>query len=235
MKLFQNKKDLVVSYLTIRNAIGIIGIALPIVLLIGSVAIFNCNEIHQSISDYYHTRMRNVFVGSMYAVALFLFCYKGSGKENVFGNLGGIFALGVILFPTADDCRINCNLDLVVFNETLVNPELFGVFHLISALLFFVVLIIFSLHLFIEKADPENDNKLTLNQKRRNIVFRLCGYTMIASILAIGTYFIFFENEDCLTSQKIDFVFWMETLALWAFGTSWIVKGQLFWKDINEH
>ncbi|MGB0789115.1 MAG: hypothetical protein ACPGQR_06225, partial [Marinirhabdus sp.] len=78
MKALQNKNDLVVSYLTLRNAIGIIGIALPIVLLLGSVALFECDELHQSISHYYHTRMRNVFVGALCAVALFLFCYKGS-------------------------------------------------------------------------------------------------------------------------------------------------------------
>lgn len=228
MKLLQEKNDLVVSYLTLRNAIGLIGILLPIVLLVSSVALFDCNELHTSISDYYHTRVRNVFVGSLCAVALFLFCYKGTGKENLFGNLGGLFALGVILFPTEDSCRINCNVDLLVDNEIFKHTELFGTFHLVSALLFFVVLIIFSLYLFIEKGE-----KVSKTQKKRNTLFKICGYTMIVCIISIAIYFLIFKNSDCEIKQGHDFVFWMETLALWAFGTSWIVKGQLFWKDVE--
>jgi hypothetical protein len=102
------------SYKQLRQAVGYIGIALPVVIIIGGLILQHCFELQGSISKYYHTIMRNYFVGSLCAVALFLWFYRGYDKDpkdkfdigdNLAGNLAALFALGVAFFP----CRIEAN------------------------------------------------------------------------------------------------------------------------------
>ena len=57
--------SLVLSYLGLRKAVGIIGTALPFVLAIGNLLFLEHLEIQASISAYYHTHMRNVLVGKI--------------------------------------------------------------------------------------------------------------------------------------------------------------------------
>ncbi len=61
------------SYMTLRKAVGWIGLLLPFVLMLGGYFIFKGKFVESSISYYYHTGMRDVFVGALCAVALFLF------------------------------------------------------------------------------------------------------------------------------------------------------------------
>ena len=53
------------SYLEFRRAIGILGMALPFILLIGGF-IFGNNSLQYSLSHYYHTNMRDFFVGLLF-------------------------------------------------------------------------------------------------------------------------------------------------------------------------
>ena len=55
-------QKLIVSYLTMRRLIGVIGIALPIIMVLGGF-IQNGFVILDSISNYYYTNMRDFFVG----------------------------------------------------------------------------------------------------------------------------------------------------------------------------
>ncbi len=71
---------LVISYLGLRKAIGILGVALPFVLPFGQIFLhalgiqssLHTPVIENSVSYYYHTDMRNIFVGSMCAIGVFL-------------------------------------------------------------------------------------------------------------------------------------------------------------------
>src|SRR5436190_21676838 len=88
---------LVVSYLGVRRAIGAIGLLLPVVLgPVGWLA-FGI-PIQDNISSYYHTPLRDVFVGALCAIGVFLFCYQGYDRvERWTGYLGCASALGVAL------------------------------------------------------------------------------------------------------------------------------------------
>ena len=56
---------------------------------------------HDSISAYYYTSMRDVFVGVLAAIGVFLFCYRGPDKkDNFWTNVAGLCAVGIGLFPT---------------------------------------------------------------------------------------------------------------------------------------
>lgn len=211
-----NTAPLVISYLNLRRAIGILGVAFPFILALGSYLIDKM-PIQSSISNYYYTGMRDVFVGILFAFALFLFSYKGYNFiDNFVGNLGSIFAIGVAIFPTPPD------LPAIQENPTL------GTLHFISAALFFSTLIYFSLFLF-TKSDvarkffsPEKIN--------RNIVYILCGCIMIVCILLIASYLLFLEDRYIALSRLYP-VFFLESIALLAFGVSWLTKGQTLFKD----
>ena len=43
-------------------------------------------------------------------------------------------------------------------------------------------------------------------------------------------YYMFLQHTAVARLKPI---FWLETLALWAFGVSWFIKGQTLWKDIE--
>ena len=88
------------SYQLLRRAVGILGIALPILLIIGH------GKIERAISFYYYTNMSTVLTGILITFGLVLFTYRG-GKvpgekisENQLTNVAGFFALIVALVPT---------------------------------------------------------------------------------------------------------------------------------------
>ena len=61
---------LVISYLSLRKAIGFIGLLLPVVLALGNLLLGSAG-LETSISRYYYTNMGNVFVGSLCAIGTF--------------------------------------------------------------------------------------------------------------------------------------------------------------------
>ncbi len=222
----ESKLPEVISYLTLRKAVGIIGVSLPIVLLTGSLVLANCCEVQGSISKYYHTVMQNVFVGALCAIALFLWAYKGYEKketekkslpgDNLAGNFAALFALGVAFFPTYIGPE-----DLTPCITGLYLRKVIGYFHLGWAFLFFLTLAYFSIVLFTKGRN-----------KKKNRLFRVCGYTILACILIIIVY-KFLLKKLFPQLQDLDPIFWLETLALWAFGVSWLTKGNLLLRD-NE-
>ena len=203
----QNHRTMVISYLSLRKAVGILGVAFPIVMAVG-YWIAGGEGIRGSISSYYHTDMHDLFVGLLCAVALFLFSYTGyEKKDNIAGDLAAIFALGVAFFPTSSG--------------------LVGTIHLISAVLFFLLLAFYSLFLF-TKGDPNP----TKQKIRRNKLYRICGYVILGAIFIMLLYSIFPGFYDVIRGIKP--TFWFETIALWAFGISWLTKGTLLLKDARD-
>jgi len=195
------------SYLALRRAVGWIGILLPFVLMLGMLLIFRENVILRNVSLYYHTGMRDVFVGSLCAIGLFLFFYKGYDRwDNVSGNLAGLLAFAIALFPTVEEGPYNWS----------------AIVHFICAALFFIILSGISIFLFTRKGYEPTERKLT-----RNRIYLICGILMLACLAAILVFFIFLEAYYPQSS----FVFWAETVALVAFGISWLTKGGTIYPD----
>lgn len=214
-------EQLIISFLSIRKAIGILGIALPVVLLIGSFLLNDCNEIQGSISAYYYTVMRNGFVGILCAVSFYLFSYNGyDKKDRILSGLCGLASLGVAFLPTSVDPPLtNC------VNE-LVEGSVISSMHFLSALGFFSISAYVSIFQF-----TKGSSKPTAQKLMRNRVYRACGITMILCIVSIGLYTGVLKNQF---PKLIDLnpIFWLETIALWAFGISWLVKGEFLLEDI---
>jgi hypothetical protein len=76
-------------------------IALPLLLLVGSIAAATLLDVVQeSISAYYLTPIRDVFVGAMVGIAVCLVAYRGAPLEDFALNLAGFYAVFVAFVPT---------------------------------------------------------------------------------------------------------------------------------------
>jgi len=213
-----------ISYMLLRRCIGFLGISLPSILVAGAFFYGNCEAIQSSISDYYHTQMRNILVGVLCAISLFMFTYTGNDyRDRIAGNLASIFALGIAFFPTYVDlesgsCATNC-IDYEPWISTM---------HFTFAALFFIVLIYISLVLFTQSNFEKHERP---EQKRkRDALFRISGYVMIACIVLIALYAAFLKKKFPML-KRFDPIFWLETIALFAFGISWLTKGQFLFED----
>ncbi len=202
-----SSEGLVISYLTLRRAVGTIGMAFPFVLAIGAVALEGA-ALQDSISDYYGTAMRNVFVGLLFAIALFLYSYRGYEKvDERAGKVACFSAIGVALFPTT--------------SQTLWVHRA----HFTFATSLFLTLSYFSLFLF-TKTDPTKPP--TAEKKKRNKVYVVCGVLMLA---AIGMAALCILTPLGAAIANVRPVFWLESIALEAFGISWMTKGEALLRD----
>ena len=201
-----------ISYLTLRKFIGLIGILLPFALVIIHMLLVRQVVLLGSVSGYYYTDVRGVLVGSLCAIGVFLFAYRGYDNwDNVLTNLAGVFAIGVALFPTAP-----------------VNPSAhardISYVHLTCAALLFAALAVISFWLF-TRTDPAMGR--TKQKKIRDLIYRGCGI-VIALCLALVPI------ESLVIGAPIQGIrplFWLEAIAVVAFGISWLVKGETILKD----
>jgi hypothetical protein len=209
----RSSQDLVFSYLQLRKAVGIIGCALPFVLVIGKILLQGCG-IQPSISAYYYTDMRGVFVGSLCAIGMFLMSCKGyDPRDQRAGVAACAFAIGVALFPTTP------------LTDATPQEVWIGGVHLTFAALLFLTLAYFSLFLFTET----NPSRTPTAQKlRRNKVYRTCGGIILACILLMFVLKLT-SLENALKS--LEPVFWLESTAVTSFGFSWLTNGETILKD----
>lgn len=207
------RDPLVLSYLGLRKAVGIIGFALPSVLAIGKI-LLQGPGIQSSISGYYYTAMRNVFEGSLCAIGVFLLSCRGyDRKDETAGRLACAFAIGVALFPTTPD-----------FGAT-ARDKVIGGAHLSCAALFFLTLAYFSIALFTKTTADKDPTRQKL---QRNAVYRVFGYTILACLLLIVAAGL---APIKARVERLSPVFWLESVAIMSFGVSWLTKGETILKD----
>lgn len=86
------------TYMNLRVGMGVIALVFPLLLLVGGYA--SGLHVQDSIGAYYHTPMRNFFVGGLFALGSFLFLYKGfTRQENYALNVAGVLAVLIAVVP----------------------------------------------------------------------------------------------------------------------------------------
>jgi hypothetical protein len=134
-------------------------------------------------------------------------------KDKIAGRLACVFAIGVALFPTTPDTGATSR------------DQLIGILHLSFAALLFLTLAYFSLALFTKTAP---DKKPTGRKLQRNTVYRVCGYTILVSIFLMVV--VALPAVKTLV-ERLTPLFWLECVAVVAFGVSWLTKGETILKD----
>lgn len=205
------------TYRRIRRAIGYLGISLPILLVGLSFISFFKTQLQPSISHYYFTNLREIFTGTLCAVGLFLICYKGNRNpsilknDHLLTNIAGIMAMAVAFIPVNPD-------DFAIKIYTLLPyPEKWlGWLHYGFAALLFLIMALLSINVFtIGQKNETRDPKSILNE---NNIYRFCGYSILLFISMVPIS----ETLQLFTYSTLVF----EALALFAFGTAWLIKGR---------
>jgi hypothetical protein len=222
--LEEAKNDLVLEYLNVRRALGYLGFLLPAMLI--AYALTEKGTFAPSISEFYYTHMGDIFVGTMCAIGVFLFTYKGYARRPEKGEIlsdrwlsriAGAFAIGVAIFPVRVDAPMLCT-EAAIDLGIECHPNLF---HFGSATGFFAALAILSIFQF-TKGDRDDAGRIRWTGD--NIIFVVCGVVMILCLLALVPYVLIDSVTAALAPWKYMFV--METVACIAFSVSWLVKGK---------
>ena len=200
------------DYHGLRLVVGLLGFVLPIALVL-RVNVFTQTEMLLSISAYYHSSGRDIFVGSLCVIAMFLLAYRGKAKiDGRFSTLAGIACLGIAFFPTAP-------------LHATAEQMTFSLLHILSAGVFFLMLAVFCLLLFPNAPRFMALEQRTIYEVRRDRVYRFCGWSILVCLLLILTTKIF---PGAWVAQWRP-VFFLEWFALAMFGVSWITAGK-YWR-----
>lgn len=203
---------LAVSYLFLRRAVGLLGALIPIVVPLGYSVSTGSWRLLSSVSSYYYTDMRNPFVGAMCAVGVFLICYDYRRWDGVFSTLGGAFAIGLALCPTAPP---NAS-DLA---------RTVGVLHVVFAASFLVTMALMCWFLFTLSDAPAGSR--TAAKNTRNLVYRVCAVIILLFTVLAGL--ASFTPQSFV--DAVHPLFWCEAVATFAFGVAWWIKGQTLLRD----
>ena len=201
-----------IDTIRLRKWVGWLGMLLPIIVL-ALCLIFQCvpgdHYFPDSISaTYYYAPTITPFMIILGAAGILLMCYRGYTLcDDIINTITGVAAECICLFPCG-----NGNYDLVGTFQTPVEISMW--IHNISAVVFFGLLAYNVLFLF-----TKSSGEMTPNKKKRNIIFRVCGIGMAASLLAIVFVSIF--NIWAGTWA-------VETAALFFFGIAFLTKADVY-------
>jgi len=187
------------TYLNLRIGIALIGGFLPVVLWAGGA--LTGQTLLSSMSAYYNTSLRDLFVGAIVSVGVFLYLYKGfSRKENWALNLAGGFAVGLAMIPSSA-------------------PEPWSTLHHVCAVSLFLSIAYVSVFRASDTLVLLNDQQKI---RRLKTTYRALGIGMVLSPLAAVVLTYTLDPR----SRGRSLVFFVEALAVWMFAAYWLMKSR---------
>jgi hypothetical protein len=228
----------VIGYRALQAVIGGIAISLVLLVYFGNWLIFThrvpaClvpgSHLPGSLSGFYYTHMRNVFVGAMSAMGVFLVAYKGYERRDTwFTNVAGAAAIGIALCPTTppggDVLKPTnpCGPVSPVAYHASKYASVLGHVHaaflgILFAMVFFMLLLQFT------KTTPGVYPELP--KRRRNLLYRICAWAIFADALFVGVVTLVTHFEPSVW-HGTSWLIYSEAFAFLAFGVAWFVKGR---------
>jgi hypothetical protein len=194
------------DYRALRLMMGIIAFVMPFLVTVIAQAQLT------SISASYHTPARDYFVGLLFVVAALMFAYNGhTSKESLASKGAGLSAVLVALFPTSSVACVSSQSSII---------------HGIAAITLFLILMYFCFGPFRENTKGKGGKKGI-----RAKLYFLCGMVMLAAMLAgLISKLVF----SCQTVNDWNITYWVEAVALGAFGLAWIVAGKIIPIIVDE-
>jgi hypothetical protein len=207
---------LIMSYLLMRVLIGVIAVLLPFALILANWIIGH--GVQSSVSGYYYTPMRNLFVGSLCAIGVFLVSYDGYDlADRAITDVAGLCAICIACFPTTPA-------------EPTARQALIGDLHLTFACTAFVLLSLMAFRFAKRQPTPPGltwwrrveyafgftgpGDSQALAWER--VVYRVSGGMILTCVILIYP----------LSAAAAHSLLVLETIMLAAFGLSWFVKGR---------
>jgi hypothetical protein len=204
------------AFLILRVMVGALGIALPFALVLIDGLWFDGNRFPRtSLSAYYYSGVRELFVGALSATGVFLIAYKVAevNLDNTLSLLAGVAVLGVAMFPTDRSSRA---IALTPLQDRLGETTV-ATIHYVSAATFISALAIIS-YFFgrREGARPPVPGK-------RSPGFWRAFHWGCAGLIAAALAFILVT--EVLGTGPAESLLIGEAVSIWAFGVSWLWKG----------
>lgn len=193
-------KPYVRSYVFMRFAIGVLGLALPPLLVFLEPILFDGQPFPRgSLSAYYYSGVRELFVGLLCAIGVFLVIYKIAERtrEGRVSTYAGIAVIVVALFPTG---RPGAKVPATPLQD-LVGAGTVETIHFIAAGAFILLLALSSYYFGKYHAE------------RRALHYGCAAAIVLAFALAAFAGFTGDPDKGILVA---------EWAAVWAFGTSWL-------------
>jgi hypothetical protein len=188
--------EYIMSYMLFRRLVGVVALGLPVACWIGAYVVEGIPW-QNSISAYYYTCMRDVFVGFLCAAGIFLFLYRGLDRRDTIATIfAGASVIAIALLP---------------MDPPDVQQRSFGVFHFAASVVFFLAIT----YLVVFRFPRTNESYITRQKVRRNRIYLGCGITMMASFAALVIQLLRHSS-----------IFWPELFTIGAFGVAWLTKGQ---------
>ena len=235
-----DENQLVISYLCLRRFVGWISPLPPIVLLVG-IAISSTQARPDSMSGYYYTDMRNVFVGALCALGAFLGAYDGYDKvDRWITNIAGFGAIGVAFCPTKPTVCAAGTQACPPFSVTQLSTgqQAVGDIHVFFAVTTFIMLGLMALRFAKGGKTPPgqdwvariryglgfgmNPGDKPERYKGENLIYRASGVTILSCVLLA----VLSNLLPASVNAHWPLLFIFEAVAVISFGFSWFVKGQ---------
>lgn len=224
-------QNMVVSYLNVRFAIGLLAGLLPVLVLI--IHWVYQTDMQESISAFYHVpQARNWFVSVLCCVSVSLLCYRGYSKrlqmpilsfisETTLHRMMGVAAFGVGMLPTTcfPQAKTVCPSSLTPIDIIAANC------HLICAFSLFFCMALVALFYF--PNFQSQTKKLDLRAQKINAaIYRVCGgiIVLVGGVWAILKIF---------QIHSVD-LFWVEFICVWAFGIAWLAKSHFIRRALKQ-
>lgn len=220
------------SYLVNRFLVGAAGMLLPLGLIVSEFFLAGDLLARGSLSAYYHTSARDLFVGTLCVIGILLITYlagQPDTKDFWLSFVAGIAVLLVVAFPTSrpglgdDDPR--CGVVPVPDGCAPVQQRLgevpTAVVHYVAAAVFILSLALLCF-LFASREQRYLGN---VGLAR---FLRTCGWTIVAAIVWIGV-----GTWLGLTFWRLTPLYIGEVVAVWAFGLAWLVKSRHLWRALD--
>jgi hypothetical protein len=213
------------SYLLVRSVLAFIGVLLPIAFIVGEAYFIDGGvQVRGSLSSYYHSTMRDLFVAALAVIGFLLLTYM-AGQRNTYdywlSTAAGIAVLGVAFFPTmrpglgnAPRCGTlpepaGCSAMQQQLGEALtakVHGASAAVFILSLAAIAFV---------FAYREKKYN------GRARLAAVQMACGWVIVVAVV-----WVVLGNWVDLRMGPLTPLYVTEVVSVWAFGLSWLLTAR---------
>ncbi len=227
----------------LRRVIGWLGLVLPISLVLTDSLMVGEFRVLSSISHYYYSAGSIFFTGTLILFGVLLGAYQGYPNpqssdqrairflsDRSLTAISSISAFMTMLIPTQCDGSGH-DFSFCCEGVGLVEPFLLGRsgnefsdFHFLAAALFLASLALICMSQFTRSASMEG--------KFWRPVYQFLGWVVVGCLLALAALFFFiFPKDSPLIDSHGGIVFWLESVALWAFSIAWLIKGSKKWRQ----
>ena len=204
------------SFLVMRIAIGAFGVIMPVSLVLVDRFLHENPLLRDSLSAYYHSGVRDIFVGTLCIIAIFLVSYKVLERnlDNTLSTLAGVAAVTVAFFPTGlPDASVLLPTPL----QLRLNENVVEAIHYVAAAIFIISLAVLSFYFGVREAS----RPIRKGMHHSPTWWRNYHWTCAGIIAAALVFMGIFGRSDPPNRA----LFYGETASIWAFGASWFMKG----------